>query len=306
MSIESVIIVNSDEQRSRLLVQMLDTAGREAAVTDSIARAYELLASELYDALFLDASLLGVPGMRTAGDIRAIAPHLPVVLTATESSPAVFAAMIKLCADELLTEPFANEQLVALLDRLDERERLLDENHYLWDELARIYGYDDLVGTDPGMAEVLRQATRVAQTDAAVLVQGEKGTEKELVAQYIHRASDNSSGPFIRLNCSGISPDLCARELFGYEDAHGKQPGRVELAAGGTRYLEDITALPLQMQARLVALLEDHLYLREGGYRYIPGRARVIAAVIAGGSHRIAPHATLDLVVRSRSFRMRT
>ena len=80
------------------------------------------------------------------------------------------------------------------------------------------------------------------------------------------------------MNCSGISPELCARELFGYEDAHGKQRGRVELAAGGTLYIEDITALPLQMQARLVALLEDHLYLREGGYRYIPGRARVIAA----------------------------
>lgn len=278
MAIESILIVHEDEHHRKLLLEKVSATGLDVEGTESLGEAEELLSSALYDILFLDAGLLDRPGMRTARDIRANAPDLPIVMTAEESTPSVFAAMLKLDSENLLSLPVTAEQLEVVLERLDWHGRLLNENHYLWNELARVYGYDELVGSDPVMSEVLRQATRVAQTEAAVLVHGEEGTEKELVAQYIHRSSRRSEGPLIRFCCKGVSPEHCARELFGWEDAEGKHPGRIELAADGTLHLDEIAALPLSVQTRLLGLLEDEEYQRENGDKKVSSCVRVVAS----------------------------
>ena len=287
MMIESVLVVHSSRDEARRLRDAIMAAELDVTVLTGLPGVPERVASALYDVLFLEAALLDRPGMRTAMDILNLAPDMPMVLVAPADDATAFALMARLSAVDLLRSPVAPEPAARLLKRLDENVRLIDENRYLWNELARVYGYDELIGTDPSMTEVLRQCSRVSGTDAAVLILGEPGTEKELVAQFIHRSSHRGDRPFIRMNGSGISPQQCARELFGWEDASGRHPGRVELAAGGTLHIEEVDALPTDVQARLLALLEDSHYQREGGHRCLESEVRVIASTSADPYEKI-------------------
>jgi len=278
MAIESITVVGCGEQDSRQVLVTLTACGYEVTLAKHLGDAAPALSTSPCDLLIVSATVLDRPGLRAAEDLRAMLPELPIVIAGTERDAATFALMLKIGACDFIHCPVDAPQLRLLVERLGEHRRLIDENHYLWDELERVYGCDGLVSRDPSMAEVLREATRVARTDTTVLIQGEEGTEHELVALYIHRSSERQSGPFIRLNCRGISPQQCARELFGWESAKGKHPGRIELAAGGSLYLEEITALPLPVQGRLLRVIDEGGYEREGGGQPVASRARVIAS----------------------------
>ena len=163
------------------------------------------------------------------------------------------------------------------------RERLDKENLALRDEVDRVSMFQEIVGSSPALQAVLSRAIKVAATDSTVLITGETGTGKELVARAIHRRSDRVSRPFVGVNCAAMPRDLIASELFGHEKgaftgATGQRLGRFELANGGTIFLDEVGELPVETQIALLRVLQEHEFERVGGSGRIRADVRVIAA----------------------------
>jgi len=163
------------------------------------------------------------------------------------------------------------------------RERLDKENLALRDEVDRVAMFQEIVGSSPALQAVLSRAIKVAATDSTVLITGETGTGKELVARAIHRRSDRVSRPFVGVNCAAMPRDLIASELFGHEKgaftgATGQRLGRFELANGGTIFLDEVGELPVETQIALLRVLQEHEFERVGGTGRIRADVRVIAA----------------------------
>jgi len=197
---------------------------------------------------------------------------------------------------EHLEKRAALESAVEELELL--REQLDRENLALRDEVDRVSMFEEIVGTSPALQAVLSRAIKVAATDSTVLITGETGTGKELVARAIHRRSDRVSRPFVGVNCAAIPRDLIASELFGHEKgaftgAIQQRLGRFELASGGTLFLDEVGELPAETQIALLRVLQEHEFERVGGTRPIRADVRVIAATnrdlqaaISAGSFR--------------------
>ena len=181
----------------------------------------------------------------------------------------------------------SNRSTVALESAVEELERrseqLDNENLALRGEVDRISMFDELVGTSPALRAVHSQAVKVAATDSTVLVTGETGTGKELLARAIHRRSGRAARPFVGVNCAAIPNDLVASELFGHEKgaftgATQRRLGRFELASGGTIFLDEVGELPMETQVALLRVLQEHEFERVGGNCRIGTNVRVIAA----------------------------
>jgi transcriptional regulator with GAF, ATPase, and Fis domain len=182
---------------------------------------------------------------------------------------------------EHLEKKAALESAVEELELL--REQLDKENLALRDEVVRVSMFEEIVGTSPALQAVLSRASKVAATDSTVLITGETGTGKELVARAIHRRSDRVSRPFVGVNCAATPRDLIASELFGHEKgaftgATQQRLGRFELANGGTIFLDEVGELPVETQIALLRVLQEHEFERVGGSHRIRADVRVIAA----------------------------
>jgi len=197
---------------------------------------------------------------------------------------------------ERLEKKAALETAVEELELLG--EQLDKENLALRDEVDRVSMFEEIVGTSPALQAVFSRMVKVAATDSTVLISGETGTGKELVARAIHRRSDRVSRPFVGVNCAAIPRDLIASELFGHEKgaftgATQQRPGRFELANGGTIFLDEVGELPAETQIALLRVLQEHEFERVGGSRRIHADVRVVAATnrdlhaaISAGSFR--------------------
>jgi formate hydrogenlyase transcriptional activator len=168
-------------------------------------------------------------------------------------------------------------------DRKEAEQRLQNENVALREEIDKASMFEEIIGTSPVLQAVLSRVSKVAPTDSTVLVTGETGTGKELVARAIHRRSQRSSRAFVSVNCAAIPRDLVASELFGHEKgaftgAIQQRVGRFELAKGGTIFLDEVGELPAETQIALLRVLQEHEFERVGGTRSIQTDARVIAA----------------------------
>jgi two-component system response regulator AtoC len=215
---------------------------------------------------------------------------LPDVRTAVEA--------IKAGAHDYIEKPFDVEQIQALVRQAAQQRRLEREVHYLRAELDRAHGFADLVGRHPSMVELYALIAKIAQTHATVLVTAESGTGKELVARAIHRQSPRREQPFVAINLAGIPDTLVESELFGHEKgaftgAHARKLGKFELAHGGTLFLDEVGSLRLDLQSKLLRVLQEREIERLGGTRIIPVDARIIAAT----------NVDLKQAVRERRFR---
>src|SRR5258707_15595576 len=183
-------------------------------------------------------------------------------------------------------------------DRKQAEDRLRQENVALREEIGQASMFEDIVGTSPALKNVLSRISKVAPSDSTVLITGETGTGKELVARAIHRRSDRASRPFVGVNCAAIPRDLIASELFGHEKgaftgATQQRLGRFELANGGTIFLDEVGELPVETQIALLRVLQEHEFERVGGARRIRTDVRVIAAT----------NRDLQAAISARSFR---
>jgi DNA-binding NtrC family response regulator len=278
------VVIDDDPLSREFLVEALRTSAfhvEEAPCGEDGVALVERFDPEL---VLTDLRLPGIDGVEVLRACRERNPELSViVLTAFGTVECAVEAM-KAGAEDFLLKPVSPEQIELVLGRLDGRRRLEKENRAMKASLpADADVFRDIIGGNRQFIEALQLAERVATSDATILVRGDSGTGKELVAGLLHRASGRRGGPFIRVNCAALTESLLTSELFGHEKgaftgAHQRKEGRFELASGGTLFLDEIGEMPLEVQGRLLRVLESGEFERVGGTKTLKSDARIVAA----------------------------
>jgi DNA-binding NtrC family response regulator len=249
----------------------------------SAERAAQRLAEESWDLLVADLRMPGLNGLDLLRLGREHDPELQVlILTAFPSVDTAIESM-KLGAADYLTKPFVPDDLLLTAQRLLDGRRLREENRLLRRRLERGYAFGDMIGNSPAMHEVFDAITQVAAAEVDVLITGETGTGKELVARSIHQRSARAQGRFVPVDSGAIPEDLLESELFGHErgaftGAHTKSLGLLEFAHRGIFFLDEIVQLSVKLQAKLLRALQERKIRRVGGTREIDVDVRVLAA----------------------------
>jgi two-component system, NtrC family, response regulator AtoC len=235
------------------------------------------------DLVLLDVRLPKLSGLEVLTQIRKTEQDIPVVMLTAFGDVQTAVAAMKLGAADYLLKGFDLDGLLLVVQRALETSAMSRELRQLRRERSDNYHFTYVVGHSTRMREVFDLVARVAQSDASVLIMGESGTGKEVIARAIHDQSSRSSGPFHALNCAAIASNLLETELFGYElyaftDAKKQKRGLLELAEGGTLFLDEVGDMPLDMQAKLLRVLESHAFYRVGGNKEVKINVRVLAA----------------------------
>jgi len=250
MLIRKIAIIHNNAAERQRLAGILGSIGCEAAAA---ADGMELLrlVSEGCEAAIIDTTTIDIWDKDFRRRLRTEAPDLPIVLAMKPGRVEGYVALLSTGAWDYLAQPFTEESVGLLLRRLDEQLALLEQNRYLWTELEQIKGDPHVTTRDGRMTQILRQVGKVAQEDAAVLILGEEGTEKESVARLIHRAGARKHRCFVHVDCSVPERELAER-LFGRNAVD-----ICRLPRGGTIYFDEVLAMSGPLQARLLRMLED-------------------------------------------------
>lgn len=275
-----ILIVDDEPNIRRSLGALLKSEGhRVREASSGIAAAAEVRAEEP-DAVLMDLYMPERGGLEALPELREIAPTLPIIMMSGKATLADAVRATQLGAFHFIEKPLSPEAVLLTLASALELRHARDLNRALREEMG---GEDEMVGHSAAIDQVRELVARVAPTDARVLITGESGVGKELVASALHRGSRRASGPFVRLNCAAIPRDLVESELFGHErgaftGAHERRRGRFELASGGTLFLDEVGDLGSEAQAKLLRAIESSEIERVGGTQPIPVDVRIVAA----------------------------
>ncbi|MHB9112014.1 MAG: sigma-54-dependent transcriptional regulator [Thermoleophilia bacterium] len=278
------ILVVDDEKNMRFVVsRALSGAGhdvREAASGEEALKAFD---EAIPDLVILDQRMPGMGGLTTLSEIKGEHPDLPVIMLTAHGNVESAVQAMKAGATEYLTKPFDVEELKLTVAKALRVGNLVRQVDYLRGELNRDYDTSGIVGDSQAMKDVLDTVSRVAASDANVMVYGESGTGKELIARALHEQSNRNGKPFIQLSCAALPETLLESELFGYEKgaftgANDSKPGRFELADTGTLFLDEIGDISLTVQVKLLRALEQMSFERLGSSKTINVDVRLIGA----------------------------
>jgi two-component system NtrC family response regulator len=278
-----ILVVDDSELVCQQLSQLLAQDGRRIKVAHDGTTALEWLVERNFSLVITDLCLPGINGLDLIREIRQRdLPVTSIVMTGHASIDTVVEAM-KLGAYDYLQKPIDSVRLDVLVEQALDDRKLLDEVGALRQGLQQRYAYHNLLGKSPRMREVFARVARVACASCNVLITGETGTGKELVAQAIHYTDSTRRGPLVAVNCAALPEPLLESELFGHErgaftGADRQTKGRFEQAKGGTLLLDEIAELPLGMQAKLLRVLQEGTFERVGGSEVIQADCRVLAA----------------------------
>ena len=278
----SRILVVEDEDRLRRVVELqLRTAGYEVdlAATAELA----LPAAERADLILTDLRLPGMDGLAFLAQLRQRQITAPVIIMTAFSSVETAVEAMKAGAQDFLPKPFSMDHLMNVVGKALEVRSLRAENRNLREQLGARYDVSSIIGSSPGMRQVLTMVERVAPTRATVLLVGESGVGKDLIARAIHYQSPRRDKPFVKINCTAIPEALMESELFGYEKgaftgANTSKPGKFEQADTGTVFLDEIGDVPMAVQVKLLRILQERELERLGSNRTRQVDVRVIAA----------------------------
>ncbi len=277
-----ILLVDDEPIKCEILKDALMDEDYEVALATNALEAERLLNSAEFDVIITDLRMPGKDGLTFLREVKKKNPQQAMIVMTAYASVEDAVEAMKNGAFDFLQKPFSAEELILKLDRLTHYENLLKENQALRKKLVNEVR-PKLVGSSDAMRELKSTIHRVAASDSTVLLQGESGTGKEVVARLIHESSHRSKGPFIPVACAALPETLVESELFGHEAgaftgaAKGK-PGRFELAAGGTIFLDDVDDVPLNVQVRLLRVLQERSIVRVGGTKPVLIDVRVIAA----------------------------
>lgn len=275
----SRILVVEDEKIIRQAVKrLLERHGHEIFEADSLHIAKDLTFSD-YDMIISDLRLPGGNGT----ELIELAGETPVLIMTSYASLRSAVDAMKLGAVDYIAKPFDHEEMLLTVERILKQRNLSRSNEVLQDEIAKEYPVTGIIGSSPLMNNLFSKISKVAPTDATVLIQGESGTGKELVARALHTQSRRKDAPMISVNCAAIPESLIESELFGHEKgaftgAATLRLGLVEAADGGTLFLDEIGELPLEAQARLLRVLQEGEIRRVGSVQSRKVDVRLIAA----------------------------
>ncbi|MCA8956206.1 MAG: sigma-54-dependent Fis family transcriptional regulator [Planctomycetes bacterium] len=278
-----VLLVEDEESIAITLGDDLREAGHEVTALADGTLALRTLRDQAFDCVITDVRLPGVDGIEVLKAAKTARPDTEVlVMTAYATVEAAVEAM-RCGADDYIQKPFLNEAVVERLRRIGEYRTLLDDNRKLREDLQGSRGLPGIIGDSRAMQDVFKVVRTVAGNDASVLITGESGTGKERIAQALHKLSPRSVKPFVALSCGALPDTLLETELFGHEkgaftDAGRQRKGRFELANGGTMFLDDIDDMPLQVQVKLLRVIQEREFERVGGEETIQVDMRIVSA----------------------------
>jgi two-component system response regulator AtoC len=283
LGFRSILVVDDDPAMRHLLSVILADHGWEARAVASAQEALRELEAHEVDLVLTDVRMPGMDGLALLREILRLRPDLSVIVMSAYGAQDAAIAAMKAGAYDYVSKPFKRDEVVLVLRKAEERERLARENRRLRTELAGEYAVANLVGVSEPMQEVLRQVRKVAPQKTTVLLQGESGTGKELVARALHEHSPRAAFPFVAVNCGAIPAELIESELFGhvrgaFTDASRTKKGLAEEADGGTLFLDEIGELPLPLQVKLLRFLQDEEVRPLGDVRARKVDVRVVAA----------------------------
>ncbi len=296
------ILVIDDEKNITIVIQaMLQKQGFEVVALNDPLEAVALIDAEDFDLVITDLYMPGMTGMQILDHCRKKHASLPVVMITAFGTVEAAVNALKQGAFDFITKPFEQAELLSVvkkavatsIQRQKEPAELTNSN-----PAAGGAAISSIIGTSPQMQEVFKIISKIAGSPSTVLLSGESGTGKELVAFEIHRLSQRANKPFIKINCAAIPATLIESELFGYEKgaftgAVGSKPGRFELAHEGTLFLDEVAEMPLEMQVKLLRVLQQQEFERVGGLHTIKVDVRIITAT----------NKDLDAEVKAGKFR---
>ena len=283
MAIEKILVADDEPLIRRLLQGILEKEGYEISLAEDGVAALEQIKKESFEMVITDIRMPGMGGIELLEMVNQISPcTLVVAITAHGSIENAVEAMKK-GAYDYLTKPITPHQIKLIIQRASRHKNLLEENKYLREEINEKYHFEELIGKSSQIESIYRMITRVASSKSTILIQGETGTGKELVARAIHYRSSCRNNPFIKVNCAALPSDLLESELFGHEQgaftgAIKKKEGRFELANKGTLLLDEISETTTAFQVKLLRVLQkEGEFERVGGTKTIKADVRVIA-----------------------------
>lgn len=289
-----LLIVDDEANTLASLSRAFRLAGHEATVSDNAGKALELAKSQHFDLIFSDVVMPGKDGLSLLEDLKDQGVSTPVVMMSGQAHIEMAVRATRLGALDFLEKPISTDKLLLTVENALRLQRLEAENRQLHQRL----GKHEIVWGGDAMRKVMAQIDRVAASETRICILGETGTGKELVARTLHERSNRSAGPFITLNCAAVPAELIESELFGHEKgsftgAATRHIGKFEQAEQGTLFLDEIGDMPLNMQAKLLRVLEEGEIERIGGEKPMKVDVRVI----------VATHRDLGDQVRAGNFR---
>ena len=298
MALRSILIADDEEPIRHVLAVLLSEQGYFVRTVKDGDEALRELAARDYDALVTDVRMPGMDGLSLVRAVQQQAAETTVIVMSAYGSHDLALEAMKAGAYDYLGKPFRPDEVLLVLRKAEERERLRAENRRLRREIRASRGADAIVAESPAMKDVLRLVQKVAPAKTTVLIAGESGTGKELIARALHEISPRAERPFVAVNCGAIPEQLIESELFGhakgaFTGASGAKRGLFEEADGGTLLLDEIGDLPLHLQVSLLRVLQEGEVRRVGDARTIRVDVRVLAAThrdlaqaVAGGRFR--------------------
>lgn len=298
MKFGRILLVEDDESMRDATRAQLEREGYETTAAFDAPQALEMLKASPHDLVITDLNLPGESGLELLKKIRAEYPDTTVIVITGYGTIETAVDAMKCGAFDYLAKPVHGHELITLVNRALERHRLMEEVRMLRGTIDQKFGFENIIGRSGALMRVLDSAARVAQTDATVLILGETGTGKELLAKAIHVNSPRRDRPFVVINCGAIPRDLLESELFGYvkgafTGAATHKKGKVEAAHGGTVFLDEIGEMPLDLQVRVLRLLQEREIEKVGAPVPVHVDVRIVAAT----------HRNLEELVASGTFR---
>ena len=293
-----VLVVDDDQAECDLLEASLSRLGCEVSSTTSPLVALERAAQETFDVIVTDLGMTELDGLELCDRILGTTPDVPVVVVTGQGSMDAAIAAMRAGAYDFITKPVSSEVLGLSVSRASQHRRLNSEVKRLREAVVSTEADGMLVGDSPAMVRVRDLIQRVGPSDASVLIHGETGTGKELVARAVHAASVQKDGPFVAINCAAVPANLLESELFGhargaFTDAKMQRQGLFVKASGGTLFLDEIGEMPLEMQAKLLRALQERTGRPVGSNEEVGFNARIVTAT----------HRDLEADVEKRRFR---
>ncbi len=276
-----ILVVDDEEKLRRVIELQLTAAGYDVDKAASAEEALKL--AERADLVLTDLKLPGMDGLELLAAIRRQNMQAPVVVMTAFGTIEVAVQAMKTGAADFLLKPFSLDHLTAVVEKALEVRALRAENRALREELGKRYEFDNIVGRSPAMQEIFATVERVAPSRATVLLAGESGVGKDLIARAIHFHSPRRDRPFVKIDCTALPENLMESELFGYEKgaftgANTTKPGKFEQADTGTVFLDEIGDVPASIQVKLLRILQEREFERLGSNKTRHIDVRVIAA----------------------------
>jgi two-component system response regulator GlrR len=278
-----ILVVDDDRNILKVIKLRLEAENYQVVTATDAEDALAKAGDGAFDLALVDLKLIGRDGIELMGDLHKLDPEMPIIiLTAHGTVKSAVEAMSR-GAFSYLTKPFDYQELLLQTQKSLEKRKLTREIKRLRNIVEEKYGFDNLIGKSPKMKRMLMQVAQAAKTDSVVYISGESGTGKELIARNLHLAGARGDGPFVAINCAAIPENLLESELFGYQkgaftDAHQNKRGLFTQAHGGTFFLDEISEMPMNMQAKLLRVLEEKAVHPIGSRTPLKVDARILAA----------------------------